>query len=80
MSTATVDIVRIGARVRYHGSIREHRDAEMTVEGFHAPYEAIHEGDVIRYILWYGTGYGQCLSNVRPESFTVLKSETTTTH
>ena len=68
-----------GTKVRYHGSLTYHH-GEMVVANTHLPFVELHPQDKVRYVLQYGQGLARGhLTNVRPESFTVLplqKSET----
>lgn len=63
----------IGTKVQYHGSLTYHH-GPMVVTNTHEPLGApLHPQDTVRYVLAYGEGLGRGhLTNVRPESFTVL--------
>lgn len=75
--TVQIELVIPGTRVVYHGSLSVNH-GEMEVIDFHYPYQQINGDDVIRYKLKYGHGFNDYLTNVRPESFTVVNKGTTT--
>lgn len=63
-----------GTLVVYHGSLKEYHGRVMAVNGTHRPYIPLDDNDTQRYILVYGSDEMDYLSNVRPQSFTVMEA------
>lgn len=58
----------VGKLAYYHGSVL-HAHGYVIVESTHRPYLPLNDTDTIRYVLRYGPGRNDFLTNVRPMSF-----------
>lgn len=71
-----MEFVPEGTKVVYHGSLVKHKDKTMTVVS-HAPClggSRDNDGNIVeKYTLQYGNKFHDYVTNIRRESFTILR-------